>query len=559
MMLLSIVTGTYNRLPHLQRMMASVREGWPRHLPLEFVIVDGGSTDGTLAWLETQPDVRLINHGELRGAIRAFCEGAEAARGDYVVMANDDVAFWSDSLLRAIVHLETHRACGAVAFADNRSEQKGVAHGFRAEKMPAIASDGKPTAVVYAQVGMFRRWLGDRVGWWGMHDEFMGSARTYGGDNFLSACIWELGYGVEAVEGCAVNDQIVQDLMRRHNASGGARDGQQYYGRFPRGPRLQPYPQVPNPQHERLRILALPIYEPRLPGPMNKEYGLSEAFAAIGLTWEIDYVNEDADLVEAVRLWQPHVLFVQLHDTDRIDAAQLRAARTQRPDMTIINWNGDAHERGLTTPNIVETLREVDLQTVVNAKVLPIYEELDIPAAYWQIAYKDPVAPYPGKVPAHEVLFLGNCYNDRRHQLVGALRQTGLDVGIYGSCPGAVGNTHYDFAMSRALYETCVIAVSDTFPDTVGYVSNRLFQALSAGAFVLQEHSPRLEEFNGLVAGEHYIEWGDLEDLRAKIAEWVKPERMLERDKIAAQGCAYVREHFSYDAQVRKLWGLLPV
>src|SRR5262245_40629500 len=103
---ISIVTGTYNRLPYLQQMMQSVRQQMPIGLPAEFVICDGGSTDGTLEWLREQPDVKLIEHGELKGAIAAFTDAANAAQGKYVLIANDDVVFWPGSILRALVHLE---------------------------------------------------------------------------------------------------------------------------------------------------------------------------------------------------------------------------------------------------------------------------------------------------------------------------------------------------------------------------------------------------------------------------------------------------------------------
>src|SRR5574337_870823 len=107
-MILSIVTGTYNRLPFLARMIESARRQIPRHISYEFVVVDGGSTDGTLHWLEQQLAVHVIYHGNLRGAIRAFCDGAKAAQGDYVLMANDDIEFQPYSIMRGISYLEEH-------------------------------------------------------------------------------------------------------------------------------------------------------------------------------------------------------------------------------------------------------------------------------------------------------------------------------------------------------------------------------------------------------------------------------------------------------------------
>ena len=554
----SIVTGTFNRLPLLQSMVASARGQFPRHIQFEFVVVDGGSTDGTLEWLETQPDVRLIRHGGLKGAIRAFCDGAAQARGEYVLMANDDIQFRPYSIMRALCYLEETRTCGGVAFADDRGQQLGHGKGHRVERMPAIDPDGKPTALVYAQVGLFRRWIGELVGWWGANDEHMRNARTYGGDNYLSARIWELGYSIDAVDGCAIDDVLPDDQLRQHNRGISQNDSAQYYGRFPRGPYTRAVPQVPNAQKERLRAVLMDIHEPRLPARTAKEAGLAEALSEVSLLWHIDYVNDTYDLPAVIGAWRPHILIVQMHDTSRIDAHVLRAAREQNPEMVIVNWNGDAHHKGLTSPDVIEALHEVDLQTTINLAVQPTYDREGIQSAYWQIGYKEPAAPYPGTVPAHEILWQGNCYDERRLQLVARLRSMGFDVGVYGSCPEADGNTHYDFGHQAALYQAATVVIGDTFPGTIGFVSNRLFQALGAGAFLLQEHSDRLDELTGLTAGEHYIQWHDLDDLQDKVRHWMNPGMTAERLRIALNGREFVRKNFSYPAQVRKLWSLLP-
>jgi glycosyltransferase involved in cell wall biosynthesis len=557
--LLSVVSGTYNRLPHLQRMIESVRRQMPRHLSYECVIVDGGSTDGTHEWCEAQSDIRLIKHGELTGAIKAFCDGARAAQGEYVILSNDDVEFHPGSILRAISYLEEHRTCGAVAFADDRHSQlMGDPTEYRVMYMPATGVDGKTTPVVYAQVGMFRKWLGERVGWWGDQDDIMRRARTYGGDNYLSSRIWEIGYSVDAVGGCSVSDTIARDNLRAMNTGAGSQDSAQYYARFPKGPQLQPYPQIPNPQRERMRILLMDLHEPSLPARAAKEYRLCDALAKVGLLYHLDYVNEKYDLAHIVRTWQPHFMLMQMHDTSRINADILSAIRKEAPSMVIVNFNGDAHERGLTSPDIMEALRHVDLQTTVNAKVLPIYEREGVPAAYWQFSWTQEAAPYEGEVQAHECLFQGNCYNKEREALIAALRgvrigRRKLNLGVYGSCPGSDGNSHYDFAHQAALNRAAQIVIGDIYPGTVAFVSNRLFQVLGAGGFLLQQHSPRLEEFTGLKAGVHYAEWIDLADLAEKVKYWLLPEQSEARARIAECGMEYVRTNFTYDDQVRKL------
>lgn len=560
--LLSIVTGTVNRLAPLKRMIDSVRSQLPRGLSYEFIIVDGGSSDGTLQWCQEQSDIRLIKHGELRGAIRAFCDGAKAAQGDYVVLANDDVTFYRYGLLAAIRYLETIPTCGAVAFADNReSLLRGNGEDYRVLGMGATTPDGQKTMVPYAQIGMFRRELGELAGWWGADDEIMGQARVYGGDNYLSARLWEMGYSVDAVEGCRIRDYIQRDSLRDYNNTVSGNDSKLYYTRFPTvqlTSYLKSYPVT-----ERPRFLHLPIYEQRYPAHLNKEYGMTDALGKIGLTLELDYLNDpDYDFVELVRAWQPDLMLTQIQGAGpKLTKHMLSAARQAAPNMVIVNWNGDAHEIGLTSPAVIDLLRFVDLQTTINAAVLPVYEKEGITAAYWQIGYKDP-AKATGKVSHWDVLFQGNCYNPQRDDLVKtliSLRDWGMSVGIYGNCADASGNTHYDFARQAALNRQAKIVIGDTFPNTKAFVSNRMFQVLSQGGFLLQQHSEALEEYTGLKAGVHYVEWTDLNHLIEQCRYWIQPKREHARKKIAACGQEFVRANFSYDAQVQKLFSeLLP-
>lgn len=565
-MILSIVSGTYQRLQSLVRMIDSVRAQIPRGLLYEFVIVDGGSTDGTIMWCQQQSDIHLIEHGALKGAIPAFCDGARAAQGEYVILANDDITFKPNAILAALVHLEQTPTCGAVAFADNRTSLiHGNGQDYRVEGMGATTADGQTVMVPYAQVGMFRRALGDTAGWWGDTDPIMGKAHTYGGDNYLSARIWEMGYSVDAVPEAMIEDHIARDKLRDINNYFGPKDSKAFYTRFPT---------VHLPAHlnrfekeDRLRILHLPIYEVGHPQAQNREAGLTEALANYGLVIEVDFLNEpDFDLVTWCKRWQPDLLLMQCQGVGpRITSELLIAARAAVPGMMIVNWNGDAHEEGLTSVGMLDLLQHIDLQLTINAKVLPIYQEMNIAAAYWQIYYKRPLEPLP-TAPAYDVLLQANCYSAERDELVAALRSIRLKdaakpkLGIYGNCKGANGNTHYDFAKQAALYQSATINVGDTFPGTEAFVSNRLFQCLGAGGFLLQQHSPNLDKYTGLIPGVHYVEWTDLHDLQLKVVEWIQPERTMERQRIAKAGMAYVREHFSAQAQARKLFcDLLPL
>jgi hypothetical protein len=574
--IISIVTGTFNRFEMLQNFVQSVRNQLPATFPYEFVICDGGSTDGALPWLREQTDVVLIEDGELKGAISAFTRAAKRAQGDYVILANDDVVMGEDSILTAYVYLQENMRCGAVAFKDNRPIPGYVDDTtYKTLKMPAV-KDGRAAMVIYAQVGMFRRWLGEHIGWWqGVNNE-MTAARIYAGDNFLSAKIWEYGYTVEEVPGCYVIDYVADDELRQINRDNQkvstVNDSHVYYSLWGKsgGPNIPPAPTLQQQDTPTIRVLYLPIYERGWAVQKQQKRGLRDALLRArtpkgwGISvYELDYMaippdRLEAELLHAAEVFQPRLILAQIQGHLPITAEMLSKLRSLHPSASIINWNGDFAFGGLTSPEMIKVLRQVDLQLVVNASALEVYEKQGIAAAYWQIA-AEPVPDVLPDMPTHDVVFMGSFNNPKRLPLKTALeelRGEGVNVGIYQ--PGDEYGTLYDFAKGRALYNNARISIgSNEYPDGYGFFSNRVFEAMSGGALFLQQQVPGMTELTGITSGKHFIEWTDYKDLREWIKFWLDPLNDIARRAIADEGRAFIQANHSFDARVKELFTLM--
>jgi glycosyltransferase involved in cell wall biosynthesis len=90
-MFFSIIIPTYNRLPILEKCLRAL-EQQTTAIAYEIVVVDDGSTDGTVDWLNSQalPHVRLLQQEHL-GPAAARNLGVEQAKGDWIIFIDSDL------------------------------------------------------------------------------------------------------------------------------------------------------------------------------------------------------------------------------------------------------------------------------------------------------------------------------------------------------------------------------------------------------------------------------------------------------------------------------------
>jgi GT2 family glycosyltransferase len=118
----SIVLGSLNRKSFLKLTIASIRKE-VADLPHEIIVVDGGSSDGSIGWLSKQKDIITIiqhNRGRWQGqSVKKRSWGYfinlayRAAQGKYICMLSDDCLLIPGCIRNALEHFEAQLAQGA--------------------------------------------------------------------------------------------------------------------------------------------------------------------------------------------------------------------------------------------------------------------------------------------------------------------------------------------------------------------------------------------------------------------------------------------------------------
>lgn len=592
MLNVSIVSGTFNRLGYLKRMIASARNSFSGiyGVTYEFVIVDGKSIDGTLDWLREQPDVRLVEHGSLLGAVKAFNDGASAAQGQYVILANDDIEFVGDAIPRAWAFMQLHPECGIGCFYQDRNRQT-MAEGpgkWHIEMMPAVVNL-QPVQVAYGQVCIVPKVLGDRLGWWGDY------LHTYGGDNELSANCYEAGYGVfplyhghesitpdtlkSSTEGCCIHDNEPKDALRAMNNIQGRKDPRSVRGHHPDswkwgrkwtekwrnmgyknlgGPDIAPAPRFPINLTMNERIVYLPIYEKGWDIQKQQKRGLREALARVGAVIEIDHVSSPdlkSEFAAACSKIRPTIVLCQFHGEDPLS---VRDMRQYAPGAWWVCWNGDYWPDNLLSEKGLALARSFDLMTSVNLDVVEKYWKMGVSARYWQIGWEPDGRGHEPSTHC-DIVFLGNGYSPARRHFVEKLKALPYSLRLWGNgWPNgwAIGQCTYDFITACREYRGAKFSIGDSQWPESGFVSNRVMQALAAGGSALCHQWFRGMENLGLVDGETCIVWHSFEELQAKLVRYTRDEPG--RKRIAEAGEQLAVDRHSFDVRVQELLSWKP-
>jgi glycosyltransferase involved in cell wall biosynthesis len=161
--LVSVVTPSYNQVAYLEETIQSVlSQGYPN---LEYIIVDGGSTDGSveiisryagrLSWWVSEPD---------QGQTDAINKGFARARGEILAWLNSDDTYLPQAISQAAEYLVNHPEAGMVYGDANLVDQRGKLIG----KFPAQQTNYKRLRRGYVhipqQAAFFRTALWREVG-----------------------------------------------------------------------------------------------------------------------------------------------------------------------------------------------------------------------------------------------------------------------------------------------------------------------------------------------------------------------------------------------------------
>lgn len=114
----SIVIATFNKMEYTQQCIHSIRE-FTQTGDYEIIIIDNNSTDGTLAWLKQQADIRTISNSENFGFPKACNQGIEIAQGDTILLLNNDTIVTKNWLSNLLVCLYSDDNIGAVGSVTN--------------------------------------------------------------------------------------------------------------------------------------------------------------------------------------------------------------------------------------------------------------------------------------------------------------------------------------------------------------------------------------------------------------------------------------------------------
>jgi len=167
-----------------------------------------------------------------------------------------------------------------------------------------------------------------------------------------------------------------------------------------------------------------------------------------------------------------------------------------------------------------------------------------------------------GAPVSRDVIFLGNARGRRSdgRSIVGHVGHPDFDFKVWGHRWEAIlpakyyGGPYWPYQKLEELYASARITLNDHHPDMAreGFVSNKVFDILASGGFVISDGNTGLQRLFG-EAVPQYESPGHLLDL---IQYYLNHPRR--RDRLRRQGRAIALKHTYRDRAIRFLHGIRP-
>jgi len=163
--LISIITPCLNRVDYIDEAVRSVLD--QQYSPIEHIVVDGGSTDGTLEKLRRYNHVTVMT-GKDTGLYDAINKGIRSSKGELIGLLNSDDTYKKDVFSDWAQQFERHPEAdvvsgNAVIFKQIASQPKTILryldYGFGGLSVYDVLTDAR-----YPNTRLYRKRLFDQIG-----------------------------------------------------------------------------------------------------------------------------------------------------------------------------------------------------------------------------------------------------------------------------------------------------------------------------------------------------------------------------------------------------------
>jgi glycosyltransferase involved in cell wall biosynthesis len=110
--LVSIITPSFNKAPYIEETIQSVCN--QTYTPIEHIVIDGGSTDGTVSILEKYSGRLAWKSEPDQGQSDAINKGWRQAQGEIIAFLNADDTYLPDAVETAVNHFLLHPEAGMI-------------------------------------------------------------------------------------------------------------------------------------------------------------------------------------------------------------------------------------------------------------------------------------------------------------------------------------------------------------------------------------------------------------------------------------------------------------